>query len=122
MQAVSFRSIAYHLLGICLLLLATMALYKTKTSVIAPLNALLFPRVIEDFSGIIHALNGHMKRKKEILVVEDDLSSRKLVAVALRSDYDIAQAATGVEAIDQAHVRSPRPNNHGSRVTGDQRR
>ena len=51
---------------------------------------------------------GHMKRKKGILVVEDNSSSRKLVTVVLgRSDYDIAQAATGCDAIDQAHASRP---------------
>jgi CheY-like chemotaxis protein len=49
-----------------------------------------------------------MKRKKGILVVEDDSSSRKLFTVALRqSGYDIAQAATGRDALDQ--VRTIRP-------------
>ena len=47
------------------------------------------------------------KPRKEILVVEDDFTSRKLVTVALRSDYDIAEAATGVEALDQAHASRP---------------
>jgi len=47
------------------------------------------------------------KSRKEILVVEDDFSSRKLVTVALQPDYDIAQATTGVEAIDQAHASRP---------------
>ena len=49
-----------------------------------------------------------MERKKGILVVEDNFSSRKLVTAVLgRSDYNIAQAATGLEVIDQVHTIRP---------------
>ena len=46
--------------------------------------------------------------KKRILVVEDNVESRELLALVLRrSGYDIAEAATGLDAIDQAHVTRP---------------
>jgi two-component system, cell cycle response regulator DivK len=50
-----------------------------------------------------------MDRKKRILVVEDNSDSRNLLALVLRrSGYDIAEAATGLDAIHQ--VRSARPD------------
>ena len=49
-----------------------------------------------------------MARKKRILVVEDNPDSRNLLALVLgRSGYDIAEAATGIDAIDQAHATHP---------------
>jgi CheY-like chemotaxis protein len=49
-----------------------------------------------------------MERKKGILVVEDDSLCRKLLTLVLRqSDYEIAQAATGPDAIDQAYASHP---------------
>lgn len=49
-----------------------------------------------------------MARKKRILVVEDNPDSRSLLALILgRSGYDIAEAATGLDAIDQAHATHP---------------
>jgi CheY-like chemotaxis protein len=49
-----------------------------------------------------------MGRKKRILVVEDNPDSRNLLALVLgRSGYDIAEAATGFDAIDQAHATHP---------------
>lgn len=49
-----------------------------------------------------------MESKKKILVVEDNSESRKLLALVLgRAGYDIAEAATGLDAIDQAHATCP---------------
>jgi CheY-like chemotaxis protein len=49
-----------------------------------------------------------MAAKKRILVVEDNPDSRSLLALVLgRSGYDIAEAATGLDAIDQAHATRP---------------
>jgi two-component system, cell cycle response regulator DivK len=46
--------------------------------------------------------------KKRILIVEDNSESRELLALILRrSGYDIAEAATGLDAIDQAHATRP---------------
>jgi two-component system, cell cycle response regulator DivK len=46
--------------------------------------------------------------KKRILIVEDNSESRELLALILRrSGYDIAEAATGLDAIDQAHAARP---------------
>ena len=49
-----------------------------------------------------------MACKKRILIVEDNSESRELLALILRrSGYDIAEAATGLDAIDQAHATRP---------------
>lgn len=49
-----------------------------------------------------------MAGKKRILVVEDNPDSRSLLALVLgRSGYEIAEAATGLDAIDQAHATHP---------------
>ena len=49
-----------------------------------------------------------MDSKKRILVVEDNVESRELLALVLRrSGYDITEAATGLDAIDQAHASRP---------------
>lgn len=49
-----------------------------------------------------------MLRRKRILVVEDNPDSRNLLALVLgRSGYDIAEAATGLDAIEQAHATLP---------------
>jgi CheY-like chemotaxis protein len=49
-----------------------------------------------------------MVGKKKILVVEDNAASRNLIALVLgRSGYDVAEATTGVDAIDQAHATHP---------------
>ena len=49
-----------------------------------------------------------MDGKKRILVVEDNRESRELLALVLRrSGYDIAEAATGLDAINQAHATHP---------------
>jgi CheY-like chemotaxis protein len=46
--------------------------------------------------------------KKRILIVEDNSEVRELLALILRrSGYDIAEAATGLDAIDQAHATRP---------------
>jgi len=46
--------------------------------------------------------------KKRILIVEDNSESRELLALILRrSGYDVAEAATGLDAIDQAHATRP---------------
>ena len=46
--------------------------------------------------------------RKLILVVEDNHQSRELLALVLtRAGYDIAEAATGLDAIDQAHATHP---------------
>jgi CheY-like chemotaxis protein len=49
-----------------------------------------------------------MVGKKKILVVEDNAASRNLIALVLgRSGYDVSEATTGVDAIDQAHATHP---------------
>jgi len=49
-----------------------------------------------------------MVGKKKILVVEDNAASRNLIALVLgRSGYEVAEATTGVDAIDQAHTTHP---------------
>lgn len=49
-----------------------------------------------------------MACRKRILIVEDNSESRELLALILRrSGYDIAEAATGLDAIDQAHATRP---------------
>ena len=49
-----------------------------------------------------------MDCKKRILVVEDNTESRELLSLVLRrSGYDTAEAATGLDAIDQAHATRP---------------
>jgi CheY-like chemotaxis protein len=49
-----------------------------------------------------------MACKKRILIVEDNADSRELLALMLRrSGYDIAEAATGLAAIDQARATHP---------------
>jgi two-component system, cell cycle response regulator DivK len=46
--------------------------------------------------------------KKKILVVEDIPDCRELLAIFLRrSGYDVAEAATGLEAVAQARATSP---------------
>jgi len=46
--------------------------------------------------------------KKRILIVEDNPDSRELLVLWLRrSGYEIAEAATGLDAIDQAHSTRP---------------
>jgi two-component system cell cycle response regulator DivK len=57
----------------------------------------------------IYASQSSMPRKKRILIVEDNSDYRELLAVLLtRSGYDVAEATSGLEAIDQA--RATRPN------------
>ena len=49
-----------------------------------------------------------MAATKRILVVEDDRDSRNLLALILeRSGYEIAEAATGLDAIKQVHAKRP---------------
>lgn len=49
-----------------------------------------------------------MTRKKRILIVEDNSDARNLLALVLsRSGYDIIEAATGLDAIHQAHAGQP---------------
>ena len=49
-----------------------------------------------------------MASTKRILVVEDDRDSRNLLALILgRSGYEIAEAATGLDAIEQVHAKRP---------------
>jgi len=49
-----------------------------------------------------------MDCKKRILVVEDNAPSRELLALVLsRSGYDITEAATGLDAVDQARLSRP---------------
>ena len=46
--------------------------------------------------------------KKKILVVEDIADCRELLTIFLRrSGYEIAEASTGLEAVDQARATSP---------------
>jgi two-component system cell cycle response regulator DivK len=46
--------------------------------------------------------------KKRILVVEDNVGSRQLLALVLgRSGYDITEAATGLDAVEQARATHP---------------
>lgn len=49
-----------------------------------------------------------MADKKRILIVEDNSDSRELLALLLRRlGYDVAEAATGQEAIDQTYATHP---------------
>jgi two-component system, cell cycle response regulator DivK len=49
-----------------------------------------------------------MAATKRILVVEDDRDSRNMLALVLgRAGYEIAEAATGLDAIEQAHAKRP---------------
>ena len=49
-----------------------------------------------------------MDYKKKILVVDDNAESRELLALVLRrSGYDITEAGTGLDAIEQAHATRP---------------
>jgi len=48
-----------------------------------------------------------MERKKRILVVEDDIGSRKLILLVLGAAYGLIEAANGAEAIDRAHASEP---------------
>jgi CheY-like chemotaxis protein len=49
-----------------------------------------------------------MAAAKRILVVEDELDSRNLLALVLeRAGYEIAEAATGLDAIDQVRAKRP---------------
>jgi CheY-like chemotaxis protein len=46
--------------------------------------------------------------KKKILIVDDNSDLRKLLALVLKnSDYDTVEAATGLEALKQAHATRP---------------
>ena len=46
--------------------------------------------------------------RKKILIVDDNSDLRKLIVVFLkRSDYDTVEAATGLEAIEQASATQP---------------
>ena len=46
--------------------------------------------------------------RKKILIVDDNSDLRKLIVVFLkRSDYDTVEAATGLEAIEQARATQP---------------
>ena len=49
-----------------------------------------------------------MATKKRILIVEDINDFRSMIVLFLsREDYEIAEAATGLEAIEQAHATHP---------------
>ena len=49
-----------------------------------------------------------MAPKKRILIVEDNSDSRELLCLLLRRlDYDVAEASTGLDAIDQTHATRP---------------
>lgn len=49
-----------------------------------------------------------MARRGTVLVVDDDPDIRDLVAMVLaRLDVDVVQAASGLEALDQARAASP---------------
>ena len=49
-----------------------------------------------------------MAFRAKILIVEDNPDSRELLALLLRrSGYDVAEAATGLAAIDQTHATRP---------------
>lgn len=49
-----------------------------------------------------------MDYKKKILVVDDNAESRELLALVLRrSGYEITEAGTGLDAIEQAHATRP---------------
>mgnify|MGYP003575134246 FL=1 len=64
--------------------------------------------VVKVMAGIIPAYRTAMDCKKRILVVEDNLGSRQLLALVLsRSGYEITEAATGLEAVDRARATRP---------------
>ena len=49
-----------------------------------------------------------MSGKSRILIVEDNSDVRRLMALVLgRSGYEVVEAATGIEALDQTHATHP---------------
>lgn len=49
-----------------------------------------------------------MGGKSRILIVEDNSDVRRLMALVLgRSGYEVVEAATGIEALDQTHATHP---------------
>jgi CheY-like chemotaxis protein len=49
-----------------------------------------------------------MACRKRILIVEDNSDSRELLVLMLRrSGYDVAEATTGLDAIDQTRMTRP---------------
>jgi two-component system, cell cycle response regulator DivK len=49
-----------------------------------------------------------MARKNRVLIVEDNADVRELMVLYLRrAGYEIAEAATGLAALEQAHVTHP---------------
>jgi CheY-like chemotaxis protein len=49
-----------------------------------------------------------MAHKQKILIVEDNADGRELFALYIRRlGYDVFEAATGLEALDQAHAVHP---------------
>ena len=51
---------------------------------------------------------GYMAHKQKILIVEDNADGRELLALYIRRlGYEVFEAATGLEALDQAHAVHP---------------
>jgi CheY-like chemotaxis protein len=49
-----------------------------------------------------------MELKKKVLIVEDNVDGRELLVIVLRrAGYDVVEASTGLEAVDQAHALHP---------------
>jgi len=58
--------------------------------------------------GTISAYQSSMACKNRILIVEDNSDARELMVLYLRrAGYEIAEAATGSAALEQAHVTHP---------------
>lgn len=49
-----------------------------------------------------------MEFKKKVLIVDDNADIRELLAIVIkRAGYDVVEAGTGLEAVDQAHAAHP---------------
>jgi CheY-like chemotaxis protein len=58
--------------------------------------------------GTISAYQSSMACKNRVLVVEDNSDVRELMVLFLRrAGYEVAEAATGLAALEQAHVTHP---------------
>ena len=49
-----------------------------------------------------------MELKKKVLIVEDNANARELIVLVIKqAGYDVVEASTGLEAVDQAHALHP---------------
>jgi|SRR5579862_130983 len=58
-------------------------------------------------SGSVGPVNGHRRQKPLILIVDDEVSARELLASYLEPDYEIAVAESGAEAVEKANQLHP---------------